>query len=104
MLSYGAVTLGVFLSFMLPILLASAIRQATKYRGRSMNKYFRFLVITSAASAATGLLVLAVVQSANPNLQLSFYQYLLLGYSWDSTLQKLTSVIAEIQPPTDNGH
>jgi len=91
--AFGYVVLGVFLSLVIPILRQYAFPPPTGGKGFGMSAVARFLEIAkpylfmAALSLAFSVVTLAIAKSENAVIQY-WYQAFLLGYFYDSTIQK----------------
>ena len=93
---FGYVFLGILLSLVIPILRKLAIPNPSGEKGMVSNwlqsiwPVARPYVLLSALSLALSVVTVAIAQSQNMAMQY-WYQSFLLGYFFDSTIQKFKS-------------
>jgi hypothetical protein len=86
--------LGAFLGMFLGVLISTVLPPLSSYvkktiwptaGGIDLKPYLAVF----AFCAAAGLITLAVLRVAQPDMQIGFYRALLAGYTWQATVEKI---------------
>jgi hypothetical protein len=88
--TYLMVVLGVAVSVVLPVLVGLVRQEFPSTAGIGLPLWVRKYTILLVFSALTGLVVLAFYASSNPTVRLGWDGAFLLGFGWESAIEKLT--------------
>lgn len=96
-LAYIFISLGVVIAIVWPILKAKVQGAFALDAGNALPAWVRRYAILAAFALMTGLLLFAWWRSQHPTEKIMWYTALLLGFAWESTMEKLTTTPAS--PP-----
>ena len=100
--AYIWITLGVIIAVILPVMMAYLRKEfpSTQLRvSRGIPPWLKRYVLLGVISLVVGLVCLAIWKNENPANTLTWYAALVVGFAWESAVEKFIRPIPQAQQP-----
>lgn len=85
------ITVGVVLAVLWPVLRGLITREFPPTAAARVPPWVRRYSLLAVFSAMTALILLAIFRSAQPDIVITWYVALLLGFAWESSIEKFAN-------------
>ncbi len=99
--AYFSIALGVLVAVLYPVLLGKVRGAFPATKGRIPPWATKYLVLLIFC-LVTSLIILAYFRSSHPDTQLGFWAALVMGFAWESSIEKVFSPPKGPQQPPRN--